>query len=159
LAYTAGLLHDIGKIVLSDFFENEEFAAKVEDGAMDNDDFLGSEERLFGINHAQVGARIAESWNLPQPLQVAILHHHQPSAAPDEFQELCLAVHLGDVFSMLAGVGAGMDSSRYTLDPMVDRFIRRDADWELKSFPKLLGDIETEFREALSLSDADASRV
>ncbi len=159
LAYTAGLIHDIGKVVISEFLEDESVQERIRVGDMDPDDFLESERRFFGVDHAEVGANIAESWNLPETLLEAIVHHHRPSLASLESQELCLAVHLGDVFSMLAGAGTGLDTMSYALDPMVDRFIKRDADWELKSFPKLLMDIDAEFQEAMELSKMSGGHV
>ncbi len=150
-AYAAGLLHDIGKIIISEFLVEE--ADHIQETMEEYQDFLGSEESLFGTDHAQAGALIADSWRLPEVFRLAILHHHRPSDAPKAFQNLILSVHLGDIFAMMAGTGTGMDTMSYPLDSMAERFMKNDVAWELNTFPKLLLDIDVEYQEAVALAD------
>jgi putative nucleotidyltransferase with HDIG domain len=94
-AYTAGLLHDIGKVVLDQFITNayplfyrEIMAAK--------DDILAIEQRLLGLNHTQVGSLLAHDWSLPPALAQVVLHHHRPDDAR-EYGDLCTIVYLADL--------------------------------------------------------------
>lgn len=96
-AYLGGLLHDIGKVVFAD--EGRGFFA--ETGVPDH----VFEEVRAGMNHAEVGALLAEKWNFPAKLVSAVRFHHTPALAPDRYRPLADAVHLADVFSVMA---AGM---------------------------------------------------
>jgi len=155
-AYAAGLLHDIGKLIISEFLVEE--ADHIQEALSDMHDFLGSEESLLGTDHAQVGSLIAESWRLPEVFRMVILHHHRPSDAPEAFQNLILCVHLGDIFAMMAGTGTGLDTMSYPLDPLAEKFMKNDVAWELQKFPKLLLDIDVEYQEAVALTNGIGGR-
>ncbi len=77
IAYTAGLLHDIGKVVL-DQFVGRSFPMFYRRLYEDEFSLIDVEEELIGCNHQVVGGRLAELWSLPEPLKEAILHHHNP---------------------------------------------------------------------------------
>lgn len=145
VAYAVGLLHDIGKIVISKFITEEHRNILDNMSEQSEKSFLEAEQDLFGIDHAAVGAQIAKAWSLPESFQAAIKHHHHPSQAPEELQTLTLAVHLADIFAMMVGMSTRLDSMAYSIDPIVDSHIQRNATWELKTFPKLLLDIDSEF--------------
>ncbi|MFH1734452.1 MAG: HDOD domain-containing protein, partial [bacterium] len=114
LAFTAGLLHDIGKAILSEFLKGStrEMAQKCDAG---NTDFLQAEIEHSGTNHAAVGGVLASHWNLPIAIAEAIQHHHSPAAAVDEFRALVYAVHLGDLVAMMGGTGTGADTLAYKI--------------------------------------------
>jgi len=116
LAFTGGLLHDIGKAILSENIR--ESAGEIIAGiAADRyRDYMDAEEKLFGTNHVEVGLVLAEHWRLPSLLQEIIRHHHTPAAAPPELRALIYAVHCGDALSMMAGYDTGSDGLKYHLD-------------------------------------------
>lgn len=116
LAFTGGLLHDIGKAILSEFIQKS--AEEIISGIATEryEDYKDAEEKLFGTNHVEVGLVLAEHWKLPQVLQEIIRHHHTPAAAPPEHQALVYAVHFGDALSMMAGFDTGSDGLKYQLD-------------------------------------------
>ncbi len=74
-AFTAGLLHDIGKLALATLFAVECKQIR-EHGAT-----LEAELAVLGTTHADIGARIAELWHLPLAIRDAISTHHQPPSA------------------------------------------------------------------------------
>ena len=104
VAFTAGILHDVGKIVLSAAMGNcqEKFVQAIGSGASLTD----AEEEFLGCNHAEVGGRLLERWNLPARLVAAIRYHHQPLTA-SEYQRLTACVHLGNSIAYLMGCGYG----------------------------------------------------
>ncbi|ERP32155.1 HDOD domain-containing protein [Chitinivibrio alkaliphilus] len=110
VAYTAGLIHDIGKILLSPHLPKEHSLL------VDSPDFLEKEKELTGFTHTEAGQLIAKTWKLPRSLRQAITWHHAPSQANKRFQPLTYAVHLGDIASMITGTGTGIDSFSYLLD-------------------------------------------
>lgn len=116
LAFTAGLLHDIGKFVFSPFWAaaSGEALERIEQGQVT--DYLQAEQLLAGLDHAEVGFAMARHWQFPEALQAAIRYHHAPGLAPEEFRMLSYAVHLGDMLAMMAGADTGSDGMQYQLD-------------------------------------------
>jgi putative nucleotidyltransferase with HDIG domain len=73
--FLAGLLHDMGKIVMDEYF-HAEFARVHENTLFSEIPMLVAERELFGESHDQVGGWLADKWDLPAALQEAITHHH-----------------------------------------------------------------------------------
>ena len=115
LAFTAGLLHDIGKAILSEFLRgtSRELVADIVRG--DTADYLAGEQERVGLDHAEVGFELARHWKLPEALAQVIRHHHHPETASSELRPLVYAVHLGDILAMMGGQGTGSDSMKYHL--------------------------------------------
>jgi len=119
LAFTAGLLRDIGKIVLGEYVGAN--YGQIEQLALQEQlDFHEAEERLLGFSHSSVGQRVAEKWKLPEPIIKVIRYHHKPIAFPEGLnpseRTLITIVHLADVFTMMIGRGMGADGMMYSLD-------------------------------------------
>jgi len=94
LAYTAGLLHDVGRpaiAVLAD--ENGRTLPPFQHGQRVD---LAGEGRLAGIDHARAGWELLRGWGLPVELGVAVLHHHRPQLAPLDARPLATLVQLAD---------------------------------------------------------------
>ena len=121
VAYHAGLLCDIGKLVLGVLLQKPEVHVEEWVGKP----FSEFEEAYFGVDHATLGAELAKQWNLPEPLQVAIACHHKPSTAGN-YAVLASTVHMSDAMLMMMGIGLGKDGLQYTLDPGAFRFV----DWK-----------------------------
>ena len=96
-AFTAGLLHDIGELILASSHP-ERFAQVLAQQAQSAAPLREIETALLGIDHAQVGARVAEHWRFPKPIVDAILDHHAPPAAADAFA-LVRIVHVADLLA------------------------------------------------------------
>lgn len=113
-AYTAGLLLDIGKIILSSFAEDEfnQVSERAEEGKIP---FNIAEQEVLGFGHPQVGGRIIKKWNLPSTLVEAIQCHHQPNKA-ETHKTLTYIVHLADVISCMLGIGLGSDGLMYEFE-------------------------------------------
>jgi putative nucleotidyltransferase with HDIG domain len=95
LLFTAGLLHDIGKVVLGQ--ANPQAMAGLFRAPSDAAS-LGQEQNVFGCDHAEVGAMLMERWKLPAQLVVGVRHHHDPKSA-EGFERIAACVSLGNLFS------------------------------------------------------------
>lgn len=115
--FTAGLLHDVGKILLNEYVASE-YARIAEIVSTRKISFHEAEREVLGFTHAQVGAEIAERWSLPEVIVRCIRYHHEPAAlpAPDPVVD---AVHLADAMCILMGVGGGDDGLAYRADAAV----------------------------------------
>jgi putative nucleotidyltransferase with HDIG domain len=107
IQFTAALLHDVGKVVLAGFVRDhlEEIRRRVQE---ENLSFLEAEKATLGIDHAELGGRIAESWNFPPDIVAGIRYHHTPFLAP-EFHDLVSLIYLCDVVALMTGTGGGAD--------------------------------------------------
>jgi len=80
--FSAGLLHDVGKIFFIDHF-TDTYRETYQEAEIEGQSLFELEEDLYGMDHAMVGSSLAVRWNLPETLVHAIAYHHQPFNAPD----------------------------------------------------------------------------
>ena len=86
-AFTAALLHDIGKIVISQFLNPEALLAirqRLARGASASE----AERAVLGTDHAEVGGGLLHMWHLPAPITEAVALHHHPVLDPPELSSL-----------------------------------------------------------------------
>lgn len=100
-AYAAGMLHDIGKVVLQQT-DPDRFEAVIRMAREQSKPIEQAEHELFGSSHAEVGAWLAERWGLPPDLVEAIACHHRPEAATRN-RALSARVHIADSLTERAG--------------------------------------------------------
>jgi putative nucleotidyltransferase with HDIG domain len=98
-ALTAGLLHDIGKIVLlaTDINLVNQISAIVDNRKIRSTAIL--EEIYIGISHSTIGALIAERWNFPEELSEAIRYHHAPLNPDITHGDLVMIVYMANLFA------------------------------------------------------------
>jgi putative nucleotidyltransferase with HDIG domain len=95
--YAGGILHDIGKIIF--FNENPDLLFKIKEFSNEkNLPVSVFEDLCAGMNHAELGALIAEKWNFPERLVIAIRYHHDPGSVDKEYKDLVDAVYLANIF-------------------------------------------------------------
>ena len=110
-AYTAGLLRDIGKVIL-DHYMWEQYELIVNEVNSSQMNFLQVEQKILGFDHGLVGARIAEKWHLPEELVEAIESHHTPEKATIN-PKMTAMVHIADGIVMMMGLHLGIDGMAY----------------------------------------------
>ncbi len=113
-ALVAGLIHDLGKIVL-DAYVGTEYQDILSQVRRDQVTFADAERRVLGFDHAEVGALVTEAWGLPEDLVASIRYYLRPSDDPHHHELPCV-VHLGYIAAMCAGIGLGIDGLAYSLD-------------------------------------------
>ena len=97
VAFTAGLLHDIGKLVFASV-EREPYARLLQ-RAKDQGVALPAMERsVLGIDHAQLGGELMRRWNLPPDVVAAVGHHHDLDVPP-ACLPLAASVQIGDIIA------------------------------------------------------------
>lgn len=148
-AYTAGLLHDIGKPLIS--------AAMIDKPhyPLGNISYIEWERSTLGTDHCEVSALIAQHWGLPESLQAVMAYHHTPAECPESYRSIVYAVHLGDMISMLEGAGTGCDTLQYTLDNRyVDYFELSETQLE-----RIVINVQDGFHRTASALDALGHKV
>ncbi len=110
-AYTAGLLRDLGQVILS-AAAPKEFGQALAAAAANPQPQHQAEQHVLGVTHAAVGGYLLGVWGLPIEIVEAVAHHHTPALAPPESQGLVRAVHIADALvehAILEAAGAKVD--------------------------------------------------
>ncbi|MFO7653169.1 MAG: HDOD domain-containing protein [Candidatus Krumholzibacteriia bacterium] len=103
-AFTAGLVHDIGKLLLDRPLGEQ--LQQLPRGATP-DDLLAAERSILGYDHARAGAALARAWNFPADLVTAIACHHAPERAERQ-PEVASAVAAANLVALAGGFGGGL---------------------------------------------------
>jgi putative nucleotidyltransferase with HDIG domain len=138
--YTAALLHDVGKIIMGEFVRDElkKISLLVE---KQNMSFLEAEETVLGINHADLGGKIAEHWNFPVEIREAIAYHHRPDLLEKEEKIMPWIVYMADQACLMMGVGGGVEGlAQRAVSQLLKKFDLRIKDLE-KSMVMLSDDL------------------
>jgi putative nucleotidyltransferase with HDIG domain len=101
-AFVAGLLHDIGKVILNQYFHKDFVAImkKIGEGVILED----AENEIIGTSHAVIGGWLAEKWNLPKLISESIEFHHEPWEARKSPEFIAL-ISLANYICHLCGLG------------------------------------------------------
>ncbi len=108
LVFTAALLHDIGKLVLSPSVA-QSYPAVSRAIALSGRSFLEAEKAIIGVEHSEIGGRMLANWSFPENLVQAVWHHHDPMEARP-YETLAACVYLADLIAHLMGHGHGLQS-------------------------------------------------
>jgi HD-like signal output (HDOD) protein len=107
--FMAGLLHDIGILVLDQFF-HEEFIAIVQQAVRTKMELTDVERGVLGISHCEIGEFMAAKWRIPEYLALAIRHHHKPAFSEletENYRFIAAAVHIADTSACNRGNNPG----------------------------------------------------
>jgi HD-like signal output (HDOD) protein len=144
-AFVAGLLHDLGLIVLV-CYRKDLFRQITESMQLRQATVHEVEEDILGFTHAELGALVAAEWKFPPGLCEALRYHHNPAEAVID-PGLAMAVHSGDWLAKRLEVGFA--------PPVVadwpDEVARTEFDLTESTLPRLEAEIRAEFLEGESL--------
>jgi HD-like signal output (HDOD) protein len=115
ILFTAGLLHDMGKIILDPHLvQHRDAICRL--AAEQDLSFQVAEEQVLGINHSEAGAILLDHWHFPGELIAAARWHHEPQQAT-EHETTVRIVHIADALAYSEGLGCGIDGMMYKLSP------------------------------------------
>lgn len=100
--FTAGLLHDIGRLVCYNHLPKESLHAVL--NAKSSRQMLYLAERdIFNLDHAMIGGSLLNRWQMPQSLEDMVHYHHEPQKSKNQMESSIL--HLADIMANAMGVG------------------------------------------------------
>lgn len=117
VAFTIGLLHDIGKLVLSQVLTPEfqtDIRARITEKSLSRSE---AEKEILGTDHAEVGAALLQAWHLPEDIIEAVGNHHHPIVEPRP--KLSAIVHVGNCIAHLVGSAPGWEAYAVRVDDHV----------------------------------------
>ncbi len=122
-AFTTGLIHDAGKLILDKYIA--ERWQLIED-YMGNEGatFLDAEKAILELDHSEAAFEVCGVWNIPKSLTTAVRYHHHPARSNENL--LAYIIHVADVIAMMTGLGLGIDSTFYVMDEKAMEFIGLD---------------------------------
>lgn len=141
--FTAGLLHDLGKSILSQYVQagtGDIMALVKEQGRS----FLDAELAVLGMHHAELGALVAERWNFAPGLVELIRYHHEPELKPDS--KPLAALHVANALTQLFGVSTGVDGliqRGHEASVKALGLTRKDLEVALAELPGKLGEADS----------------
>ncbi|MDR2578144.1 MAG: HDOD domain-containing protein [Chitinispirillales bacterium] len=141
--FVAGLLHDIGKVVLFQVAPDE-FTRVIDCTNKTRTLFYDSECKLLGINHQEVGGMLIEQWRLPPQILNAVSYHHTPASITEGDSRLASIVHCADIFARALGYGNGGDSKI----PMINDNVWDSLKLDSVDLLRLFDCMETEWQKA-----------
>lgn len=145
-----GLLHDLGKAVLS-FVVPTEFAQCVAVAEQRHCHIRVVEMEILGIDHAAVAEWIAQQWHLPGRLTDPITYHHHPELAKNAPQVAAI-VHLADILSRGMGYGSGGDMAM----PPLNHSAFQHLGLSYEQIDRILVDAEMEYAAGSGIFSGDA---
>ncbi|MBN2036313.1 MAG: HDOD domain-containing protein [Chitinispirillaceae bacterium] len=140
--FIAGLIHDIGKIILCHYLP-QDFERVIAMTQLKECLFYESEKTLFDISHDEIGGLLAKRWNLPKTLENAVRYHHKPSPTHEHYM-MSVIVHTADIFVRALDYGNGGDSKI----PVISELAWKSLDLENASLFSFFDGIKDEVEKA-----------
>lgn len=115
VAYTAGLIHEIGKLAVA-YSCGSEFGAIREEQRAKGCAWITAEKTVLGFNHADVGAELLKQWNFPQKLTSAAVYNPPTASAPADVMPVLVTVHAAKYLATTMGAGVAEDGFLFDLN-------------------------------------------
>lgn len=143
--FIAGLLHDIGKLVIA--HQLPEQASQIQIQELESEQSPWQvEKNILGFDHTELGAQLVQQWNLPDVLVETIRYHHEPQQAPN-CQTCCYIIHLADRLAHLESE---------TDEDMICEVLQTVPDWPVSQvhtdmLVELMAEANEQFQHVLSM--------
>jgi putative nucleotidyltransferase with HDIG domain len=139
-AYIAGILHDVGQLCFH-MIDDQAFQDAYLQSAVDGK-LIEREAALFGMNHCQIGAKLAQYWNLPEEVLSAIATHHDEATVTSRLQAV---VCLGETLSRALDMPASPRNRVLTLNSKAVEFL--EIDWSTPDMLDCFGRCRARFQQ------------
>lgn len=146
--FSAGLLHDIGKMVISVYMPDDNRKIKEARAERSDTPVHVLEDDIMGYNHAQIGGFLGENWTLPAQLLDAIRYHHQPQLTEDPDNPVPAQIHLANYLATYTfEVEVDADDNRNFIEP-VQPEVLESVGLTLETLEAMAGSLREEYLKA-----------
>ncbi|MBS1131543.1 MAG: hypothetical protein H6R16_2545 [Proteobacteria bacterium] len=139
LAFTGGILHDIGELVLATCFP-EQYAKVLAYRAQHDCTLVEAERDIIGLDHAVVGGLLADTWRFPASLRSAVAEHHAPSAATAD--SLADLTHLADGVAHALGLAKTDSEMVMPVDQTAWQRLGMDSEKIARILPQVMKEMD-----------------
>jgi putative nucleotidyltransferase with HDIG domain len=144
IAFTGGIIHDVGKTVLAIFVQNtfKEILALSESKQIP---FSAAEKEIMGFDHQEIGEKILAKWKFPDVLRNIVRYHHEPQNAPDEYKPIVSIVHIANTICLMAGIGIGSDGLYHEVSDLAVKtlsFTNKELEQLYADTPQVMNEIK-----------------
>jgi putative nucleotidyltransferase with HDIG domain len=116
VAYTAALLHDIGKLVMAQVAKAD-YLALIDACKETNQPHFRAEQNSYDCDHAQIGSTLLRRWRFPEEMVSAIRFHHDIRHAPENAVQLASLIYAGNILAYRLNLGSGFPDYAVNPDP------------------------------------------
>ena len=143
--FLAGLIHDIGKVVLDEYC-HEEFLQIIEHVSSNNSTFSQAEKEILGTTHYQIAATLLKQWKFPDKVIMQVLYHHAPWY-DENYGTNSIIIYLANVFTKLSGYSCHTDEKQIDLHAFsnsseIDFIIKGGFDLDYEAIKNLTSHIQ-----------------
>ncbi|MBS1139708.1 MAG: hypothetical protein H6R13_1161 [Proteobacteria bacterium] len=139
LAFTGGILHDIGELVLATCFP-EQYAKALAYRTQHDCSLIEAERDIIGLDHGMVGGLLADTWRFPASLRSAVAEHHSPSAATAG--SLADLTHLADCIAHALGLAKTDSEMVMPVDPTAWQRLGLDSEKIAPILPQVMKEMD-----------------
>ncbi|MBN2482739.1 MAG: HDOD domain-containing protein [Candidatus Omnitrophica bacterium] len=140
--FTAGLLHDIGKVIIYKYLPNE-FKKIIRVVKEKNILIKEAETQVLGVDHTQFGSALLKQWNFPESLILTTTYHHEPVLAQDK-RKAANIVHLADIICRSLEIGSGGDDKI----PRLHQGVWENLGLDIKTVAQIVDEVDTELNDS-----------
>lgn len=152
LIYSAGLLHDIGKLIL-ETYSDRRYSDFIQNCKQNNiQATIKTEYDFFGLNHTEMGFIYSQKWHLPDPISACIYYHHNlpDDASPFAKNNQDIAtISLADYIAYIQGMGSTYAEQQLDLQPEVIKLLKIDNG----SLKRILNAVDHEMQNTSAFYD------
>ena len=147
IVFLAGLLHDLGKIVL--LSTNTDLSEWISDITRRKELRTSTviEEVSIGISHSDIGEMISRKWNLPEYISITIKNHHSPLNIDAEFRDVVYIVYLANQI-------CGIEDKKYLYEYLEEDVLIKFSIEDDEKFAMLHEEIKKTYAEEMNRDDA-----
>jgi len=114
VAFTGGIIHNVGKTVIAIYVQNT-YNDIINEVKTKNITFNEAEKSIMGYSHQEISEIILEKWKFPPVLKAIVRYYSEPENAPEQYRTEVSAVHIANTISIMAGIGIGSDGLYHQL--------------------------------------------
>jgi putative nucleotidyltransferase with HDIG domain len=139
-AFVAGILHDVGKVVLAQYFKDlfNQVWTSIQNNGLS---FYEAEKKVLPANHAQIGGHLAKKWHLPVSLIEAVTYHHAVRKSAIN-PELLMLVHVADFIVNHYKIGSHGEPDLSGMHPEASKRMAAQLEAVSDWFPEVATEID-----------------
>ena len=141
--FTAGLLHDIGKLII--FIETPKYAVEVINQCVEKNELMHKvEKEVLGFDHAKLGGLLLKKWKLPEGIVSSVYYHHMPSISSGDIIGPSI-IHIADIITHALHFG----SSGENFVPTFNEKAWKSLDLDIEILGPVIEQLNVQYNEAV----------